>query len=121
MIRITLLALAAATLAGPALAQDAQYEADRRRAELAQWGARADAQAAAAARASAQQSLVLQQTRPEPVQPVAQRQVLDQRQDLLRRRLELEAADGRAAAAELRLIDARLREIDAFLARQPRR
>lgn len=72
MKRLALLLIAAA-MASPAAAQstarDQQYEADRRRAELAEHGARADAQAAAAQRAQAQQRYVLRQTEPVPVTP----------------------------------------------------
>ena len=121
---LALLLIATSSLvAAPALAQstapDQQYEADRRRAELNEWGARADAQAAAAQRAQAQQRYVLRSTEPVPVMPRTSTQAYDRQSAMVTDRLQLDAAEARDADAELRALDARLKEIDAFLARPP--
>ncbi len=119
---MALLLIAAAGVAAPAQAQsarDQQYEADRRRAELAEWGARADAQAATADRNRSQQQYMLRRTEPVPVLPRVSPQVRDRESELVTDRSRLTGAENREVDAELRALDARLKEIDAFLARPP--
>lgn len=114
-----LLALIALALAVPAAAQpayDPQAEADRTRAQLAAYGAQADAQAAQAAANEAQTQLTLR--RIEAARPRVRTgpQAYDPDTAVLQGSIEADAAARRSADAEMRELDAQLRQMDAFLA-----
>ena len=112
-----ILSVALAAAAGPVLAQswNDRYEAERRRAELDRWSARADAQAAESARLRAETRLRQRELEIQRNKGRAPGATLSEETYLRVDRIEADAAARQAEDARQRELDAGLRGIDAFL------